>query len=168
MPAEKKGAAKRKTMRKKIEAGEKRNAERGFGDYAREARDGATSFVKQHPFATVAGGLALGAIIAAMVPGPGRRLRKKATAKGSALAAMLTELGVAYGASLLDNLGDAARTGQGKLEDFGETLGDTARGLRRDAGQLTDSARESARELSREAGKKAGRSLRDLRARMSH
>lgn len=159
---------KRTELRGKIEAGERRNADRGLGDYAREARDSATTFVKQHPFATVAGGLAIGAIIAAMVPGPGRRLRKKATARGSALAAMLTELGVAYGAGLLDNLGDAARSGQDKLVDLGDSLGDTARGLRRDAGDLAGNAGDGARKLSREAGEKAGRSIRDLRARMSH
>jgi hypothetical protein len=159
---------KREQLREKIEAGERRNAERGISDYARNARDNATSFVKEHPFATVAGGLAFGVIIASIVPGPGRRLRKRATARGTALAAMISELGMAYGASLLDNLGDAARTGQDKLEDFGDTLGDTARGLRREAGYLAGGASESARALSREAGKKAGRSIRDLRARMSH
>lgn len=159
---------KREELREKIEAGERRNAERGLSDYARDARDSATSFVKEHPFATVAGGLAIGVIIAAMVPGPGRRLRKQATARGTALAAMLTELGMAYGSSLLDSLGDAARTGQDKLEEFGESLGDTARGLRRDAGHLAADAGESARALRRDAGEKAGRSIRDLRARMSH
>lgn len=159
---------KRKQMRDKIEAGERRNAERSLGDYAREARDGATSFVKEHPIATVIGGLALGAIVASLIPGPGKRLRKKATARGSALAAMLTELGVAYGASMLDSLGDAARAGQDKLEDLGDSVGDTARGLRREAGHLAGNAGDGARALRREASKKAGRSIRDLRARMSH
>ena len=155
---------KRKQMRDKIEAGERRNAERTLGDYAREARDGAASFVKEHPITTVLGGLAIGVVVASLIPGPGKRLRKKATARGSALAAMLTELGMAYGASMLDGLSDAARAGQDKLED----LGDTARGLRREAGELAGSTSDRARALSREAGKKAGRSIRDLRARMSH
>jgi ElaB/YqjD/DUF883 family membrane-anchored ribosome-binding protein len=159
---------KRETLREKIEAGERRNAERSLGDYAREARDGATSFVKAHPIATVAGGLALGVIVASLVPGPGRRMRKKAAAKGSALAAMLTELGIAYGTSLLDNLGDAARDGQDKLEDLGHSVGDTARSLRREASHAASSAGDSARALRREAAKKAGRSIRDLRARMSN
>lgn len=159
---------KRREMRGKIEAGERRNAERGVADYAREARDSATAFVKEHPFATVAGGLAIGAIIAAMIPGPGRRLRKKATARGSALAAMIAELGIAYGAGLLDNLGEAARSGQDKLVDLGDSLGDTAHDVRREAGSLAGSAGDTARKLTREAGEKAGRSIRDLRARMSH
>jgi hypothetical protein len=159
---------KRKKLRGKIEAGERRNAERSLSDYAREARDGATSFVKAHPIATVAGALALGAIVASLVPGPGRRLRKQATARGSAIAAMLAELGMAYGANLLDGLSDAAKAGQDRLEDLGDSVGDTARSLRREAGHLAGNAGDSARSLRREASKKAGRSIRDLRARMSH
>lgn len=159
---------KRKNLREKIEASERRNEERTAADYAIEARDRATAFVKEHPIATLAGGVALGVLVASLVPGPGRRMRKKATAKGSALAAMLTELGIAYGTSLLDNIGDAARSGQDRLEDLGDSMGDTARSLRREAGHLIGDAGDSARALSREAGKKAGRSIRDLRARMSH
>ena len=159
---------KRKNLREKIEASERRNEERTAADYAIEARDRATAFVKEHPIVTLAGGVALGVLVASLVPGPGRRMRKKATAKGSALAAMLTELGIAYGTSLLDNIGDAARSGQDRLEDLGDSMGDTARSLRREAGHLIGDAGDSARALSREAGKKAGRSIRDLRARMSH
>lgn len=159
---------KRQDLREKIEASERRNEQRSAADYALDARDRAVDFVKEHPIATVAGGVALGVLIAALVPGPGRRMRKQATAKGSALAAMLAELGIAYGTGLLDSVGDAARTGKDRLEDFGDNMGDTARSLRREAGYLAGGASESARALRREAGKKAGRTVRDLRARMSH
>jgi ElaB/YqjD/DUF883 family membrane-anchored ribosome-binding protein len=159
---------KREELREKIEAGERRNQERSLGDYARDAADEATSFVKRHPIATVAGAVAVGAVVAAMVPGPGRRLRKKAAKQGSHLATMLTELGVAYGGSLLEGLADAGRSGQDRLEDLGETLGDTARGLRKQAGHLSSDAGDAARAFTRDAGKKAGRTLRDLRSRMSH
>ena len=159
---------KRDTLREKIEAGERRNGERALVDYAREARDSATSFVKDHPIATVAGGLAVGILIASLVPGPGRRMRKRAAAKGSALAAMLTELGIAYGTTLLDGVGDVARSGQDRLEDLGDSVGDTARSLRREALHMAANTGDGARALRREAGKKAGRSIRDLRARMSN
>lgn len=159
---------KRENLKEKIEAAERRNEERSAADYAIEAKDRATAFVKEHPIATVAGGLVLGAVVAAMIPGPGRRMRKKATAKGSALAAMLTELGIAYGTSLLDGIGDAAQAGQDKLEDLGDSVGDTARSLRREAGYRAGGASNVARALTRDTGKKAGRTLRDLRARMSH
>ena len=74
-----KAGTKRAAIKKKVAEGEQRNAERSLGDYARDARDEATSFVKAHPIATVAGGLALGVLVASMVPGPGKRLRHRAS-----------------------------------------------------------------------------------------
>ena len=74
---------KREELKNRIEAGQQRHANRTVGDYAREARDNATAFVKEHPVATVVGGVAIGVIVASMVPGPGRRMRKKATKRGS-------------------------------------------------------------------------------------
>ena len=159
---------KREELKGRIEAGQQRHANRTVGDYARDARDNATAFVKKHPIATVAGGVAIGVIVASMVPGPGRRMRKKATRRGSALAAMVAELGLAYGTSLLDNLGSAARTGGDRLEDLGDAIGDSARDLRREASLRSDAAGEAARRLSRDVGKTTGRKVRDLRARMAH
>lgn len=159
---------KREELKNRIEAGQQRHANRSMGDYAREARDNATAFVKQHPIATVVGGVAIGVIIASMVPGPGRRMRKKATKRGSALAAMVAELGLAYGTSLLDNIGSAARTGGDRLEDLGDAIGDSARDLRRQASMQGSAAGEAARRLSRDVSKTTGRKVRDLRARMAH
>lgn len=160
--------AKREELKNRIEAGEQRHASRTVGDYAREARETATSFVKDHPVATVVGGLAIGVIIASMVPGPGRRMRKKATRRGSALAAMAAEVGMAYGASLIDSLGNAARASGDRLEDLGDAIGDSARDLRRQASFQSSAAGEGARRLTREVGKKTGRKVRDLRTRMAH
>ncbi|MXO68301.1 hypothetical protein GRI72_05605 [Altererythrobacter marinus] len=155
-------------LKNRIEAGQQRHANRSMGDYAREARDTATAFVKDHPIATVAGGLALGVIIASIVPGPGRRMRKKAVRRGSAMAAILAEMGAAYGASLLDNLGSAARTGGDRLEDIGDSIGDSARDFRREVGSQRDAARETVRRLTRDAGKRTGRTVRDLKQRIAH
>lgn len=160
--------AKREELKNRIEAGQQRHANRTVGDYAREARDTATAFVKEHPVATVVGGLAIGVIVASMVPGPGRRMRKKATRRGSALAAMAAEIGMAYGASLIDSLGAAARASGDRIEDFGDAIGDGARDLRRQASFQGGAAGEGARRLTRDVGKKAGRKVRDLRARMAH
>jgi len=159
---------KREELKNRIEAGQQRHANRTVGDYAREARDTATAFVKDHPVATVVGGLAIGVIIASMVPGPGRRMRKQATRRGSALAAMAAEIGLAYGASLIDGLGTAARAGGDRLEDLGDVIGDSAHDLRRKASLQGSAASEGARRLTREVGKKTGRKVRDLRARMAH
>ncbi len=141
---------KRTKLRTKIEAGERRNADKSLTDYARDARDGATSFVKEHPIATLAGGLALGVLVAAVVPGPGRRLRRTASARGTALAGVLAELGLAYGTQLLDGAGKAARAGHERIGELGDTLGDGALNLRR------------------EAGSKTTRAIRELRSRLPH
>lgn len=159
---------KRDELKNRIEAGQQRHANRTVGDYARDARDSATAFVKEHPIATVAGGVAIGVVVASLVPGPGRRLRKKATKRGSALAAVIAELGLAYGTSLLDNIGSAARTGGDRIEDLGDAIGDSARDLRRQASLQGSAAGEAARRLTRDVGKSTGRKVRDLRARMAH
>ena len=159
---------KRDELKNRIEAGQQRHANRTVGDYARDARDSATAIVKEHPIATVAGGVAIGVVVASLVPGPGRRLRKKATKRGSALAAVVAELGLAYGTSLLDNIGSAARTGGDRIEDLGDAIGDSARDLRRQASLQGSAAGEAARRLTRDVGKSTGRKVRDLRARMAH
>ncbi len=159
---------KRTELKKKIDAAEQRNQERSFGDYARDARDGATSFVKEHPITTLAGGIALGVLVAALVPGPGRRLRKQATKRGAVLGGVLADLALTYGSQALDGASKAARTGQSRLGDLGETLGDAladgARTLRREAGEASDTAGS----LSSDLGKRATRSLRNLRSRMAN
>ena len=85
---------KRAELKSKVDAAQKRNQEREqqrtLGDYARDARDEATSFIKEHPITTIAGGIAVGVLVASVVPGPGRRLRKKATRRGAVLASCST------------------------------------------------------------------------------
>lgn len=149
--------AKRTQLKQKVSAAQQRNAERSLGDYARGARDGATSFVKEHPIATVAGGLALGVLVASLVPGPGRRLRKQATARGALLAGVLADLAIAYGTQFADSAEKAARAGQDRLGDLGDTIGAGVRSLRGET-----------REVADDFGTRAVRTLRDLRARMAN
>lgn len=155
---------KRTELKGKIRAAEQRNADRSLTDYARDARDGATSFVKEHPITTVVGGLALGVLVASVVPGPGRRLRKQATARGAVLAGVLSDLALTYGSQFLDSAGKATSAGKDKLGDLGETLGDGVRGLRREAGGAADSAGS----FTRDAGERAVNTLRSLRSRISN
>ncbi len=163
---------KRAELKSKVDAAQKRNQEREqqrtLGDYARDARDEATSFIKEHPITTIAGGIALGVLVASVVPGPGRRLRKKATRRGAVLAGALADLAVNYGSRALDGAGSAARSGQSRLGDIGEAfseaLSEGARNLRREAADLSDSAGS----LTQKAGKRATRTMRDLRSRMSN
>ncbi|MGB3379772.1 MAG: hypothetical protein WBH10_00435 [Allopontixanthobacter sediminis] len=161
----------RKELREKIGASEARLEERSLGDYAREARDTATGFVREHPIATVGAALALGVVLAAIIPGPGRRLTKRVgyqvSDRATALAAIAAEMGIAYGSSLMGAASSAARTGQDKLEDLGDSLGDSARNVRREASHRAAKASDSAASLKRNVGRKAGRAARDIRARIS-
>jgi hypothetical protein len=150
---------KRKELKKKIEAAEQRNADRSFGNYARSAADGATSFVREHPLTTIAGGLALGVLIAAIIPGPGRRLRKKATARSAVLAGTLADLALTYGAKFLANAEVAAKAGQERIGDLGEAIGDSARDLGR-------SASDSASRAIETASKTANRAIGGARSRL--
>ncbi|MEP2235292.1 MAG: hypothetical protein ABJM58_04865 [Alteripontixanthobacter sp.] len=156
--------ARRDELREKIEAAEARNEERSLADYAREAQETATGFVKDHPLTTIFGVAALGLIIGALTP-PGRRMVSRAGHRASGLAAMAAELGIAYGTGMLDAAGDAARTGQDHLEDLGDDIGRKARGFRRGAGLTAANTGDDIRTLTRRASRKTGRTIRDLKAR---
>ncbi len=162
---------KREELREKIAAGEARQAERSLGDYARDARENATGFVREHPIAMVGAALAVGVVLAAIIPGPGRRLSqrvgKTVGSRASSLATIAAELGIAYAANLKDAAGSAAQAGQDKLEDLGDAIGDSARTVRRETTHRVAAASDNASSLRRNTAKKAGRALRDLRGRIS-
>lgn len=159
----KSGDAKRSELKDKVEAAQRRNEHRSLGEYARDAGQSATSFVKEHPITTVVGGLALGVLIASLVPGPGRKLRKKATAKSALLAGALADLAVTYGTQALEGAEKAASASGRKLGDLGGAIGDGAR----TAGRGASAAAESAGDTARDIGKAALQTLRDLRSRAS-
>lgn len=154
---------KRAELREKIEAGEKRNAERTFADTAREAADNATTFVKKHPLAALGGAVVIGLAIGAMTK-PGRRLTKR----GGVLAGLAADAALAYGMTMIDRAGDLARDGQDRLEDFGDSLSDTARHAKREASYLAGTTSDKTRSAARGVARKAGRAARDLRARVNH
>lgn len=156
--------AKRSELKGKVAAAQKRNQNRTLGDYARDAGSTATSFVKEHPITTVVGGVALGVLVASILPGPGRRLRKKASAKSAMLAGALADLALTYGTQMLEGAEKAANASGRKLGDLGGAIGDGARS----AGRGASFAAESAGDTAREFGKAAVRTLRDLRARVTH
>ncbi len=158
---------KRESLRQKIEAGEARHAQRSVAEYARDAREGATRLVKDHPIATLAGALAVGALIAAVVPARGRRFTLGLGRRALSLASLAAEFGMAYGSGLLDTAGKAALSGKDKLEDFGDSMEDGARTLRREAGHRASIAADGAATLRRTVAKKTGRAVRDLRNRMN-
>ena len=144
--------AKRDELRQRIEAAEARNRDKSIGEYAGEAREGASEFVRDHPLASVAGGIAIGLLLGALVPG--RRIGHRA----SSWAANLAEMGAVYGAGLFHSAEDTA-------EDLGDSLSKKSRSLRRSANYYGGTTADEANFLRRRSGRKVTRTMRDLRAR---
>lgn len=132
-------ANKRDELRAKIEASERRNAERTVGDQAKEAAGAATTYVKENPMTVLGGAIAVGLVIGLLTQ-PGRKAATKA-AKGTANAVggaasgaarsvgtaaksqstkfgtLLADAMVAYGIKLIDNALDASKMGKDKTDD---------------------------------------------------
>ena len=157
--------AKRQTLKEKVEAGQARNRAKTentttifdrAGEAAIEAKDKFTAFAKEHPLATVAGGVAVGVLIAAMFKGP-RRVAVRGGTKAAGLAAIGAELALAYAQQAMEAANEAGRTGARRLDGFG----DTARSAGRDAAHRASDAGETALSATREAGKRLGKAIRD-------
>ena len=155
--------AKRKTIKKKVDASQKRNAarsERTFldraGEGAIEAKDKFTAFAKEHPIATVAGGVALGVLVAAMFRGP-RRAAMRGGSKAAGLAAIGAELALSYAQQAMEAANEAGRAGAKRLDGFG----DTAKSVGRDAAHRAGDAGETALSATREASRRLGRAIRN-------
>ncbi len=181
-------ADKRDELRAKIEASERRIAERTFADEARDAAGIATKYAKDNPLTVVGGAIAAGLLIGLMTR-PGRRVVKNAatgtvaavggaasgTAKsvktaaktgGGAMSALFGDALVAYGVRIIDEVMDGARAGQDKLEDFGDAASASARKVAREANYVAGSTADKSRALSKKTGRRAGRVIRDLTKRM--
>ena len=157
--------AKRKTLKEKVAAGQARNRAKTentttifdrAGEAALEAKDRFTSFAKEHPIATVAGGVALGIIVAGLFKGP-RRAAMKGGSRAAGLAAIGAELALAYAQQAMDAASDAGRAAAPKIEKFG----DTARSVGRDAAHRAGDAGETALSATREAGRRLGKAIRN-------
>lgn len=119
---------KRDELRAKIEASERRQAQRTIADDAKEAAGAATTYVKENPLMVLGGAIAAGLVIGLMTK-PGRRAAGKAASgaagaasgaakgaaksagkavksRGSSFAALLTDALVAYGVKMIDKAVD--------------------------------------------------------------
>src|SRR5690606_40295466 len=120
--------ADRTQLKKKVEDGQARHADLGrttivdrAGEAAIEAKDKFVAFAKEHPVATVAGGLALGILISGLFKrSPTRRLGSKAGKSAASVAALGAELALAYAQQAMDAANAAGREGAHKLREFGE------------------------------------------------
>ena len=156
--------AKRQTLKEKVEAGQARNRAKTentttifdrAGEAALEAKDKFTAFAKEHPIATVAGGVAVGVLIAAMFKGP-RRVAAKGGSKAAGLAAIGAELALAYAQQAMEAASDAGKAAAPKIERFG----DAARSTGRDAAHRAGDAGEAALAATREAGRRLSKAIR--------
>lgn len=153
----------REALRQRIEASEQRNAERSFADQAKDVLDSATDFAKRHPLAVVGGAIGVGLLIGAMT----RLGRRTGT-----MAAMAGDTVLGYAMGLMDRAetaGAAAlRSSSDAIEDLGDSVGSTARRLRRDAAYRADATSDALASSRRRAGRKASRRFRNLKSRLSH
>lgn len=155
---------KREELKQRIAAGEERHAERNqLLEIARETGENVQKFAKEHPVATVAGGVALGLLIGALTP-KGRLLSKRA----GIMLATLAEIGLAQALEGMAKAGDAARAGQDKLEDLGDEVSAAARTAKREIGYRAGGAADSARTIGKRMSRKTGRTVRDLKDRVTH
>src|SRR3990170_7286762 len=134
--------AKRKTLKQKVEAGQARNKAKTestttvfdrAGEAAIEAKDRFTAFAKEHPIATVAGGVAIGVLIAGLFKGP-RRAAMRGGSKAAGLAAIGAELALAYAQQAMEAASDAGKAAAPKIERFGDAARSTGRDAAHRAG----------------------------------
>lgn len=181
---------KRDELRAKIEASERRIAERGVADQAKEAAGAATTYVKENPLTVLGGAIALGLVVGMMTK-PGRRAAKSAAtgaagavsgaasgaaksvgdaakARGSAFATLLADALVAYGIKLIDDALDSSRTGRERLEDLGDSASAKTRELKRDAEYVAGTTVDKTRTLARRTRRSAERAVRDIKDRVTN
>lgn len=154
-------------LRDRIEAGERRNEERKeLASIAREAKEGAVGFVKEHPVATVVGGIAVGIAVGALTS-RGRKMGAKAGRRAGLLATALTELGMLYANRLMEKIGETATAGKDNLEDLGDNVSSAARTARREIGHRTGSAADAATTIGKRISRRTERTMREFRGRIS-
>jgi ElaB/YqjD/DUF883 family membrane-anchored ribosome-binding protein len=168
--------SKRTQLKEKVASAEKRNEDRGrttivdrAGERAIGAKDEFIRFAREHPLATVAGGLAIGVLVSGLFKrSPTRKIGRKAAKTAGNLATMGAELAVIYARQALEAANEAGHAGAEKLEELGSAARDAAREARRDAshrasdlGHRASDLGDAARTATRDAGKRLGKMLGD-------
>ncbi|MFN3988712.1 MAG: hypothetical protein ACK4IS_00480 [Erythrobacter sp.] len=168
--------AKRDALRARIEAAERRIAERRLVDDARDAARAAADYARANPGKVVAGALVLGLVIGLLTT-PGRAMVGKAASRmtgsasrkasgamseaGAKLGALLANALVAQGLKVLDEMLDGAATGKERASDLLGKAASEAQRIGREAAETSgDLARRSraaaetaARDIARRVGK---------------
>ncbi len=159
--------ARRKTLKEKVEAGQARNKAKTentttifdrAGEAAIEAKDRFTAFAKEHPIATVAGGLAIGILVSGLFKrSPTRKVAGKATRRASKLATIGAELALAYAQQAMEAANEAGKASARRLDG----LGDAALSAGKDAAHRANDAREAALAMTSKAGRRLGKAIRN-------
>jgi len=159
----------RDALRAKIEASDRRIAQRTLLDSAKESAQDAAKYARAHPLTVVSGAVAAGLIIG-LLTSPGRRLArstatgtaravsntaqgaskavsKAAKSRWSAFGDVIADAAVAYGIKLIDEALDRARTGQAVLGEAGDAAKSKAQALREEAGSFADAAADKVRDI---------------------
>lgn len=180
----------RDALRIKIEAAERRIAERTLAETVEEAAHATTEYVKANPLKVVGGAIAAGVVVGLMTK-PGRRaavsaatsakgavagvtsgaasnVTKAARKRTSQFGALIADAVIAYGIRMIDEAMDTAQKGQDKLEDIGDAASSTARDLRREASYIAASASDKSRDAARRTRRRATRAVRDLTKRVTN
>lgn len=157
---------KRKALKEKVAAGQARvqakteNTTTMFdraGEAAIEAKDRFTAFAKEHPIATVAGGLAIGILISGLFKrSPTRKVAGKTAKRASKLAALGAELAMAYAAQAMEAASEAGKASASRLDG----IGDAARSAGKNAAHRASDARDAALAATSEAGRRLGKAIR--------
>lgn len=107
---------------------------------AAQTRDAFTAFARQHPVATVAGGIALGVLISSFFRNsPARRAGRYAGARATSLATMGGELAAGFAKEILE-------AGTGASKQASEALQETSKAVNEKAGTV---AREIGHAIAR-------------------
>lgn len=179
----------RDELRAKIEARERRIAERTLADDARDAAGAATQYVKEHPLQVVGGAIALGLIVGLMTSsgrravsnaasgtanavggaasGAAKTVSSAAKKRGSAFGTLVADALVAYGIKLIDEAFDAGRATKEKAEDLSDAASAKARTAKRDVEYAAGSAADKTRAMGQRTRRRATRAVRNLADRVS-
>lgn len=175
----------RDALRARIEAAERRNAERTLADDARDAAKAAADYTRANPLAVIGGAVAVGLVIGLLTQ-PGRRAAKQVvnsasdavsgatssatsglksiTARGgSRIGTMFGEAVLAYVMTLIDEAMETARAGQDRAGELGDAAGTQARKIKTGAVQAAEAAADNSKTLARKTRDQAERVVNDLR-----
>lgn len=175
----------RDALRARIEAAERRNAEKNLAGQARAAADAAIDYTRANPLTVIGGAVAVGLVIG-LLTRPGRRVAGRAlhgagdavssaasTARsgvksvaargGSRLGKMIGEAAMAYALTLIDDVLGSARDGKARAVDPGEAAGVQARKLSAGTADAAGDATDGTRTLARKTRDAALGVVREIR-----